>query len=195
MICDPILQHKGDDMMKKTISIFVVLTILICLLSSCSKAQDERGMVVEEFLTAYQSLDTNAGQYLMQSRDEGMIEYNGIQKILAEKMVFSVGKVHEENESTVVSVTITTVDVKLILEHILSGLDDNATSESIVAELYETAQSTDAQTRTFNIEVPIYQDEDGYKVVLTSELSNALFGGYNEYLSELTGGNQNEQKN
>lgn len=195
--------------MKKLNCLIVVLLSTLCIvLTGCSSKDAETyesiiedflteyqdaktcESIVEDFLTAYQMLDSNAGNYLA-NRTEG-IRFNGLQAQLAEQMTFSVEKAKKKDEGYLVTTQISTVDFKETFESVATSIDKTASEEEILDKLYDAIGAETPQIKTFSVEIPVQKYGKDYKIELTPELSNALFGGFNEYLSELTGGILNE---
>lgn len=168
-------------------SFIVILTIVFICMTGCdSDEKDVCKAEVEEFLTAYQSLDGDANQYLANKIEK--IEYNGIQGLLAEQITFSVNNVKKyEDDSYIVTTQITNVDFKEAFETVTEDVNEETPVEVIIEKLYEIVKSDSAPHRDFTIEIKLNKYGNEYKIELTEELSNALFGGYNEYLSELIG--------
>lgn len=169
----------------------VLLSIFCITLTGCSSEDNEKcKSVVEDFLTAYQMLDGSAGDYLANRTEE--IQFNGVQAQLAEQMTFSVETVKKENEKYVVTAQISTVDFKGTFESVATSIDETTSEDEILEKLYDAISSETPQIKTFSVEIPVQKYGEDYRIELTPELSNALFGGFNEYLSELTGGMLNE---
>lgn len=167
------------------------LSILCIVLTGCSSKDAETcKSVVEDFLTAYQMQDSSAGEYLANQTAE--IQFNGVQALLAEQMTFSVEKTKKKDEGYLVTTQIRTVDFKEVFESVAVSIDETESEKEILDKLYDAISSESAQIKTFSVEIPVQKYGEDYKIELTAELSNALFGGFNEYLSELTGGMFNE---
>lgn len=178
--------------MKKLRFLIMVILSLVCVsLTGCgSKDAEMCELVVEDFLTAYQSLDNSAGEYLANWTEE--VQFNGVQALLAKQMTFSVEKAKMKDGGYLVMTEISTIDFKATFESVATSVNEAASEETILDKLYDALESESPQIRTFSVNIPVQKYDEEYKVELTSELSNALFGGYNEYLSELTGGILNE---
>ncbi len=173
--------------MKKKICSFSLIIMFCISLIGC-KAEDVKTceLIVKDFLTAYQKQDSNAGIYLANRPEE--IQFNGVQALLAEKLTFSVDSVKKEDDRYLVSTTIATVDFRSVFENLIETVDETTSEEVIMENLYQMLGSESSQIKTFAVDIPVQKYGEEYKIELTPELSNALFGGYNEYLSELTGG-------
>lgn len=183
------MKLKGGWNVKKLKCVIIVI-LCICLIGCGSKDVKTCKSVVEDFLTAYQMLDSRAGEYLANRTEE--IQFLGVQALLAEQMTFSVEKAEKEDDGYLVTTQISTVDFKEIFESVVASVDETTSEEVVLAKLYDAIESGSSQTRTFEVEIPVQKYDEDYKIELTAELSNALFGGYNEYLSVLTGGMLND---
>ena len=96
-----------------------------------------------------------------------------------------------------VSVVITNTDFKAILENYLGSLDSGHTTladtdskkevsqDQIVEDLTALLEAESRPERTFTCLVPVYylNEEDGLKIEMTQDLSNALTGGFAEFVS------------
>ena len=152
--------------------------------------EEENGTknVVEKFLTLYQALDSSAGEYLADRPEGTEIQFNGIQALLAKRMTFSVENSKMEGNEYLVSTQIKTVDFKVAFETVTNVVNEDTSEDIILEKLYDIVNSESSQTRNFSVIIPVQKYGEEYKIKLTPELSNALFGGYNEYLSEMIGG-------
>lgn len=174
----------------KKLKCVIIVILCICLTGCGSKDAETCKSVVEDFLTAYQKLDSTAGEYLANRTEE--IQVLGVQALLAEQMSFSVEKAEKGDNGYLVTTQISTVDFKETFESVVASVDETTSEKVIVDKLYDAIGSESPQIRTFAVEIPVQKYDEDYKIELTAELSNALFGGYNEYLSELTGGMLND---
>lgn len=172
--------------MSKCLIVFVWSILCICLTGCSSKDTETCKSVVENFLTSYQMLDGSAGQYLANRTED--IQFDGIQALLAEQMTFSVESAKKEDEKYLVYAQISTADFKEIFESVVLSIDETTSQDEVLEEFYDAIDSNSTQIKTFSVEIPVQKYGEDYKIELTPELSNALFGGFNEYLSELTGG-------
>lgn len=177
-------------MRKITVGAGIIL-LLACLFgfSGChSEEADMSQKAVQQFLALYQARDSSAGSYIADRMDEEM-EFNGFQAVLADRLSFEIQKSKKEDENYIVSVLIHNVDFQAAFEELSQEINVSSVTESeILEQLKAKLQSESAKMKEFEVEVPVRKDGEEYKLILTSELSNALFGGYNEYLTSLTGG-------
>lgn len=182
-------------MRKKIVKCFGVVLMSVLLLSGCSSKEKEQcEEQITKFLTAYQAQDAVCGEYLTGNEDDTAVNFEGFQSILAENITFEIDSVDVEEDYYVVTAIIENVDFGTVVENLANSNDLNIeTTEDILQELEKRLQAEDAPKREF--EVPIRLNNE-MKIEMTSELSNALLGGYTEYIYELTtGGIENETNN
>ncbi len=172
---------------RKLITSFFALLLAVSLLVGCSSnvSDTEVRTLTENFLNAYKNKQSDAVSYLDNSLDNPSMEFNGFQALLAEKIEFSVKGVDRKDGEIIVSVEIINVDLKQEFIETTDALGEYATQEEILSALKSRLESPDCATRRFDCEIAI-SDTDNPKIIMTESLSNALLGGYNEYLSELT---------
>lgn len=174
--------------------VYILLFFLIFTLVGCGNSNDEELEIkgnVQIFLEGYQSLDGSIGQYLVDYGEDNL-EFNGFQSILAQQMKFKIGKVELSDDGYLVNVKISNVDFQTVFEEIIEEYTIDDTEEDILKKLSNKLEDESVKRKDFEVEVLIQQTEDTYEIILTPELSNALLGGYNEYLTSLTGGMINE---
>ncbi len=174
--------------------IYILVLVLTLVLIGCGNSKDEETKIkdnVQMFLEGYQSLDGSIGQYLA-NYNENEIQFNGFQSILAQQMTFKIEKVEHSEAGYSVNVKISNVDFQVVFENIVEGYSINDTEENILTKLRDSLEDDSAPKKDFDVEILIQQTGDIYEIILTSELSNALLGGYNEYLASLTGEMINE---
>lgn len=173
---------------------FILLFFLIFILVGCGSSNDEELEIkdnVQTFLEGYQLLDESIGEYLVDYK-ESNLEFNGFQSILAQQMTFKIGNVELSDDGYLVNVKISNVDFQAAFEEIIEEYTVDDTEENILKKLGNKLEDESAKRKDFEVEVLIQQTEDAYEIILTPELSNALLGGYNEYLTSITGGMINE---
>ena len=170
--------------------IYILLSLLIFMLVGCGSSNNEELKIVDNvqnFLEGYQSLDGSIGEYLA-DYDKDTFKFIGFQSILAQQMTFKIGKVERSADGYLVNVKISNVDFRAVFEEIIEEYTVGDTEENILKKLRNKLEDESAKRKDFDVEILIQQTGDTYEIILTPELSNALLGGYNEYLTSLTGG-------
>lgn len=148
---------------------------------------------VSQFLTAYQQANPKAGGYLeFDGKEE--ITFQGIPKLLAEKMTFTLDGVKKEDDVYLVEAVITVPDFKDAFQYTAKTASKDSSQEQILNSLSERLGSDNAKMREFELMIPVEKREEATRVILSSELSNSLSGGYNEYLANTIGGMYSDEK-
>ena len=169
--------------LKKNLMICGLCVLMLCGCSSKEKEQCKAN--VSAFLEAYQTKDTTCGKYLSGSEKDANVEFEGFQSALADSITFKIKSVEENKESNIVNVVITNVDFKAVFEDLVNDDLKVDSTESVVLELEKRLQADDAPMREFEVPVKLNEDQ---KIEMSSELSNALLGGYTQYIYEITEG-------
>lgn len=153
---------------------------------STAGLEDGARAVASDFLTAYQNRDASAGEYLaITGIGNSVIDFSGFQGMVAEKLTYRItgSEVSGEDEASVnITADITNLDLTAILTPLESSEED---PDQLLLRLYDVILSDDAPVRTYQCTFPVRQYPDRMLIILTPELSNALFGGLNEYLASL----------
>lgn len=140
-----------------------------------------------QFLDDYHNKEPEANEFLINGGSEEM-SFDGFQGILAESFTYEIGSVDMSYTVPYVSVKITNIDFKKILETYIESLGDKdaASADAVVNSLTDLLAASDRPMRTFECSVPVYylDEEGGLKIEMTEELSNALTGGFAEFISE-----------
>lgn len=169
---------------KTMIRLAALVVICIPILCCCSSEEKEQSKeTVSAFLTAYQKQDPACGEFLVGNEEGEAVSFEGFQGVLATPLSFKINSVDSEKDGCTVNVVITNVDFGAVLESIESDSFEPSSSEELLQELKNRLCAEDAVTREFEVPVSVTQDQ---KIEMTSHLSNALLGGYTEYISNLT---------
>lgn len=174
-------------MKKKIMKCLVCIMLGAMVLTGCTgKEKKQCKEQVTKFLNAYQQQDVMCGKYLVKKGVDTEIKFEGFQSILAESVTFEIKSAKVNDDSVTVNVVIKNVDFGKVFESLAKSNDVKMeTTADVIVELTKRLQDKNAPTREF--EVPIKLDEK-HKIQMTSELSNALLGGYTQYIYELTTG-------
>ena len=100
-------------------------------------------LVIEQFLTRFQQLDSSANELLFNTLSEKELEFQGVQAILAKSMTFDVNKCKKSKEGYNVEVVITTVDFAREFEVLIDGFPENETEEVVLKEISKRISSPD----------------------------------------------------
>lgn len=174
--------------MRKIIKKYLLIGgLFIFILCGCSSKEKEQCQEqVTAFLTAYQEQDISCGKYLSRNKGAETVQFEGFQAVLAEPIKFEIKSVEVNEDYNVVNVIITNVDFGMVYDGLVSSDDLQIdTIEDIVLELEKRLREKDAPMREFEVAVKVNKEQ---KIEMTSELSNALLGGYTQYIYELTEG-------
>ena len=166
--------------------IWLAALVVICIpvLCGCSFEEEKQSReTVSAFLTAYQEQDPACGEYLVGNEEGEAVSFEGFQGVLASPLSFEINSVDSEAGGYTVNVVITNVDFGAALESMEADFFEPFSREELLQELKKRLCAEDATTREFEVQVPVTQDQ---KIEMTSHLSNALMGGYTEYISNLT---------
>ena len=172
------------QVLKTMIRLAVLAVICIPVLCGCSSEEEKQSReTVSAFLTAYQEQDPACGEYLVGNEEGEAVSFEGFQSVLASPLSFEIDSVDSEEDGYTVNVVITNVDFGAALESMEADSFEPSSSDELLQELENRLCAEDAATRKFEVPVPVTQDQ---KIEMTSHLSNALLGGYTEYISNLT---------
>lgn len=173
-------------MKNKILQMIVLIILNVCVLYGCSSKEEEQCKdVVTAFLTAYQLRDESCGKYLSLNNEDETVDFEGFQSILAESLEFKIVSVELSDDYNIVNVIISNVDFGKVVDELVNNEADNLASDDILRELEKKLQVQDAPLREFEVPVKLNEEQ---KIEMTSELSNALLGGYTQYIYELTEG-------
>lgn len=186
------MRVEGDKMknckvigksLKKSLMMGGLCVLMLCGCSSKEKEQCEEN--VSAILEAYQSKDETCGKYLSGNEKDANVEFEGFQSVLADPITFEIKSVEVNKEYSIVNVVITNVDFEAVFEGLVNDDLKVDSTESIALELEKRLQADDAPMREFEVPVKLNEEQ---KIEMSSELSNALLGGYAQYIYELTEG-------
>lgn len=183
--------YRGKSHKGAVIAIAVTLVSLLAVIAGGLLIRNiytgkEEKKAVADFLESYQKLDEEkCTEYLYTNNVYPQTqEFSQLQKRMAETMKFRITGVKKEEGYTVVKVKISNIDFENVMETIL---DNNMTEEkAIETKVEEIITSGEAKIKEYSCEVNVYKVEDERKIEMTESLSNALLGGFPEYIYSLT---------
>lgn len=143
------------------------------------------------FLALYHDCDSKAAEYA-----NGMdgLTFPAIQSAIAKSMKYKVGEVRtvQNDDGTkyvLVNATIETAGFKAAYEEAVKDLPPDADNEAILTAVQKKLEKSPKSAReTFNVSIVVLDYVTSRKILMTSELSDALTGGLVTYLSNQTAG-------
>lgn len=140
--------------------------------------------VVENFLDNYSKQDEQAFEYLNYASEIESLNFDGYTGKLAKGISYEIKSVSREEDNIVVKIIINNYDMKTIFENLQQqNLEDE---NEMISYIDTVLESEDAPKKDYECYAYITNQDDVYKVIMTDTLSNGLFGGLNEYISELS---------
>lgn len=140
--------------------------------------------VVENFLDNYSKQDEQAFEYLNYASEIESLNFDGYTGKLAKGISYEIKSVSREDDNIVVKIIINNYDMKTIFENLQQ--QNLADENEMISYIDTVLESKDAPKKDYECYAYITNQDDVYKVIMTDTLSNGLFGGLNEYISELS---------
>ncbi len=139
---------------------------------------------VKIFLDAYMEGDADQCGKLLIGGQEDAAPFSEFQRVLGEGIRYELGETDgSPGEYVIVKAVIKNVDAARIMER-LEEQEKRATEEDILRAV-EAAIGGGEMYREFVLDLYVYPSEERAQIMMTPELSNALFGGLNEYMDRL----------
>lgn len=173
------------------ISINKVIAITLLLFVLYKKSKDNRfnqqqmkevRTYAEGFLEAYHNKDNNIKDFL---KDKSTLDFSGYNSLLAEQFEYVVTDIEEVDSRFKVTVKITNVSIGDIFDNIIKSNDANMTEEDIQHKIENEILNNKAIQKEYECCFYVVPDGDGYYVIVTEELSNAMYGGFNNYYKSM----------
>lgn len=140
--------------------------------------------VVENFLDNYSKQDEQTFEYLNYASEIESLNFDGYTGKLAKGISYEIKSVSREEDNIVVKIIINNYDMKTIFENLQQ--QNLADQNEMISYIDTVLESEDAPKKDYECYAYITNQDDVYKVIMTDTLSNGLFGGLNEYISELS---------
>lgn len=138
----------------------------------------------DQFMQAYIQQDSAGCEQLLLNGGSEPVEFSEAQKVLSQTITYKIlGSERVDSDAVAVNLEIENVDFSKIMEDITTDLQGELTESDIVAAIGETANQAENR-KVYPCEVLVYCGEEE-KIAITSNFSNALLGGFNEYLTFL----------
>ena len=150
--------------------------------------QDQQ--VVEDFLEAYTHLEEKRCAQLLY-RTESVSDkqnFSDLQKLLAQGLNYEVTDVSQKKDYAVVEVKIENIDFSKVMERILEDHVD-LSEKQFNQEVSTWIKKDSSPRREFICKVNVFKVGGERKIEITESFSNALLGGFPEYIALLMKGN------
>lgn len=171
------------DKRKGVCKYFILASILLilCFAGLLFLQQKRAEYAVNEFLTAYKNADGGkCGDLLYNNISEEEISFSKMQKLLAEKMSWEIKQnFFKWKKDGQVEIRIKNLDFEKIAKEFEGK---QVTEEEITAAISKAKAD-----KSYDCKVTVSKYGREYKIIMTDTLSNALFGGLNEYLQKNVG--------
>lgn len=155
--------------------------LILCFAGILFLQQKRAEYVVNEFLTAYKNADgEKCGKLLYNNISEEEISFLEMQRLLAEKMSWKIKQnFFKWKKDGQVEIRIKNLDFEEIAQEFEGR---QVTEEEIIAAISKAKAD-----KSYDCKVTVSKYGKEYKIIMTDTLSNALFGGLNEYLQKNVG--------
>lgn len=145
------------------------------------------------FLDEYIALNPECAQLLLASGANDTMTFSAEQEVLAKSIEYSIKEAYSNGDSYYVTAVISNIDFAACVESAQAKIDDSMSAEEASAVILDELKGSTAR-KDFEIKIFMYRevvinnyevDGTALKVYITSEFSNALLGGANEYYSNM----------
>lgn len=170
-------------MSKKILPMLLVFFMLLGL-TGCGKSGEEAKKTCQEFFEAYAAADgAMAEKYLVGGFASG--ELTPMQSALAERTSVKIKAAKADGDSAEVKVVISCIDVVAVIKNLPEDIDSE---EQAKAALISAFTKEDVPTRETEVKVQMVNTDGKWLVSMSAELSDALLGGFQTMINEMTQG-------
>lgn len=172
--------------------LMVVAVVLLLVLSvigvSILKSRKKKNSIEDVrnyangFLTAYHEKRGDLANYFQYS---DTIEFNDLNSLFADYFTFTITDVKVNESEYIVSVEARNIDAEKVFDKIMETNEDYETETDILNAFKHEVNSNQDNLKYFSCEFYVVANESGLQIVMTEELSNAMYGGFNEYVNKL----------
>ena len=149
----------------------------------------ESRKAVSDFLDAYISLDEEKCAEHLYHPDMDILEeeqgFSELQKSFAENISYKILGSSKEEAYDVVKVRIENTDFQALVEEILKENRD-ITEDQFEEMVMERVANSTGSVRKYECTVNVYSADGEKKIEMTDSFSNALLGGFPEYIASVT---------
>lgn len=167
-------------------AILVLTAGIVAALWFCRGAAQKKAAenAADQFMQAYIQQDGAGCEQLLLNGGSEPLEFSDAQTVLSQTITYKIlGSEQVDDDAVAVSLEIENVDFSEIMEGITANLQGELAENDIVTAIEEAANQAENR-KVYPCEVLVYCGEEE-KIVITSNFSNALLGGFNEYLTSL----------
>ena len=160
-----------------------LLLFLAAVGAGCSGGTpaSEAEAACQEFLEAYAQGDNPTVARLL-GLPEDSAQLGELQTALARRAEWELEEPETGEEMTRVPAVITNVDVEAVLESLPAEIASQAEAREALLAAF---QAEDVPMREFPVELELQEGADGWQLVMTPALSDALLGGYPSLMNRL----------
>lgn len=182
-------------MVKKILLLFImslILTLSIIALwwlyhITANKKAAEK--VTKQFMQAYVQQDAAVCEKLLLNGRADAVEFSGAQEALSKTITYKIlGSRWIDDDVVAVSLEIENVCFSKIMENVMTNLQGELTENYIVTTIMATSSQPENR-KVYPCEAIVYCGSE-QKIQITSNFSNALLGGLNEYITSLLSGKE-----
>ena len=164
---------------RRLLALALCLPILAACCAGCADSgKEEAKLACEEFFASYAGGEESGLAIEGFGASEPL---EGLQLQMAERLEFEVRDASGSGDAMQVSAVVTSVDLRQVLESLPDTVDSTeAAREALSAALADE----NVPTRSFDVDVTLVRQDDGWTVQMTPSLADALLGGYYSILRE-----------
>ena len=188
---------KKDNIVLKVIVVLVFVLILSVIGGNIAKSRKKARRIeyvksyANDFLTAYHEKKEDLADYFQYSDP---IEFSDLNGLFADNFSFTITDVKEKESEYIVSVLAKNIDVGRVFDKLIEANERYETETDILNAIEYEVNSNQENFKDYLCEFYVVADESGLRIVMTEQLSNAMYGGFNEYLDKLIESQFEEEK-
>lgn len=179
---------KKDNRVLKVIAVLVFVLILSVIGGNIVKSRKKARRIeyvrryANDFLTAYHEKKEDLADYFQYSDP---IEFSDLNELFADNFSFTITDVKEKESEYIVSVQAKNIDVGRVFDKLIETNEGFETETDILNAIEYEVNSNRGNFKDYPCEFYVVANGSSLQIVMTEELSNAMYGGFNEYLDKL----------